>query len=41
MTTDFSSTFDGTAKALIGYHMNVHAAQRSTSRAALVRQTFR
>ncbi len=28
MTTDFSSTFDGSAKALIEYHMNVHAAQR-------------
>ena len=28
MTTDFASTFDGTAKALIGYDMNVQAAQR-------------
>jgi acetyl-CoA acyltransferase len=27
-TTDFASTFDGTCKALIGYHMNVQAAQR-------------
>ena len=28
MTTDFASTFDGTAKNLIGYDMNVQAAQR-------------
>jgi acetyl-CoA acyltransferase len=28
MTTDFASTFDGTAKSLIGYDMNVQAAQR-------------
>jgi acetyl-CoA acyltransferase len=28
MTTDFASTFDGTCKALIGYQMNVQAAQR-------------
>ncbi len=28
MTTDFKSTFDGTAKGLIGHDMNVQAAQR-------------
>jgi acetyl-CoA acyltransferase len=28
MTTDFENTFDGTAKGIIGYHMNVAAAQR-------------
>ena len=28
MTTDFASTFDGTAKNLIGYDMNVKAAQQ-------------
>jgi acetyl-CoA acyltransferase len=28
MTTDFGSTFDGSAKNLIGYDMNVQAAQR-------------
>ncbi|WP_370508983.1 lipid-transfer protein [Mycobacterium sp. SA01] len=28
MTTDFTNSFDGTCKALIGYHMNVAAAQR-------------
>ena len=28
MTTDFASTFDGTAKNLIGYDMNVQAAQQ-------------
>ena len=28
MTTDFASTFDGTCKSLIGYDMNVRAAQR-------------
>ena len=27
MTTDFENSFDGTCKALIGYHMNVAAAQ--------------
>ncbi|GFM19880.1 MULTISPECIES: lipid-transfer protein [Mycobacteriaceae] len=27
MTTDFADSFDGTCKALIGYHMNVAAAQ--------------
>src|SRR5258708_26351729 len=28
MTTDFDSTFDGSAKNLIGYHMNVKTAQK-------------
>src|ERR1700755_1191751 len=28
MTTDFADSFDGTCKGLIGYHMNVRAAQR-------------
>lgn len=28
MTTDFASTFDGTAKNIIGYDMNVQAAQK-------------
>ncbi|MCV4860728.1 lipid-transfer protein, partial [Escherichia coli] len=28
MTTDFESSFDGSAKNLIGYDMNVQAAQR-------------
>ena len=28
MTTDFADSFDGTCKGLIGYHMNVQAAQR-------------
>ncbi len=28
MTTDFANSFDGTCKGLIGYHMNVQAAQR-------------
>src|ERR1700751_1527322 len=27
MTTDFADSFDGTCKGLIGYHMNVRAAQ--------------
>jgi acetyl-CoA acetyltransferase len=27
MTTDFADSFDGTCKGLIGYHMNVQAAQ--------------
>src|SRR3984885_3682755 len=28
MTTDFASSFDGTCKGLIGYHMNVQAGQQ-------------
>ncbi|WP_205874210.1 lipid-transfer protein [Mycobacterium camsae] len=28
MTTDFENSFDGSCKSLIGYHMNVDAAQR-------------
>ncbi|GAY18266.1 lipid-transfer protein [Mycobacterium sp. shizuoka-1] len=28
MTTDFTNSFDGTCKALIGHHMNVEAARR-------------
>ena len=31
MTTDFEDSFDGTCKGLIGHHMNVQAAQRSTT----------
>jgi acetyl-CoA acyltransferase len=40
MTTDFDSTFDGTAKGLIGYHMNVAAAQRVYEQSGLGPQDF-
>src|ERR1700744_4538871 len=35
MTTDFASSFDGTCKGLIGYDMNVPAAQRASSPSGL------
>ncbi|MCV7217275.1 lipid-transfer protein [Mycobacterium crocinum] len=35
MTTDFTNTFDGTCKALIGHHMNVEAARRVYDQAGL------
>jgi acetyl-CoA acyltransferase len=40
MTTDFASTFDGTAKALIGYDMNVKAAQQVYQQAGLGPEDF-
>jgi acetyl-CoA acyltransferase len=40
MTTDFASTFDGTAKALIGYEMNVKAAQRVYDQCGLGPEDF-
>ncbi|TVY00942.1 lipid-transfer protein [Mycolicibacterium porcinum] len=35
MTTDFENSFDGTCKALIGYHMNVAAARQVYDESAL------
>jgi len=35
MTTDFADSFDGTCKALVGYHMNVKAAQRVYTQSGL------
>ncbi|ANN22237.1 lipid-transfer protein [Amycolatopsis orientalis] len=35
MTTDFASTFDGTAKNIIGYDMNVQAARQVYDQASL------
>lgn len=40
MTTDFASTFDGTAKNLIGYDMNVQAAQQVYEQSGLGPQDF-
>jgi acetyl-CoA acyltransferase len=40
MTTDFTSTFDGTAKGLIGYDMNVQAAQRVYQQSGLGPEDF-
>ncbi|WP_431955895.1 lipid-transfer protein [Nocardia lijiangensis] len=40
MTTDFASTFDGTAKNLIGYDMNVQAAQQVYRQADLGPEDF-
>ncbi|WP_036529854.1 lipid-transfer protein [Nocardia sp. CNY236] len=40
MTTDFASTFDGTAKNLIGYDMNVRAAQQVYQQAGLGPEDF-
>jgi acetyl-CoA acyltransferase len=40
MTTDFDSTFDGTAKGLIGYHMNVAAARGVYEQSGLGPQDF-
>jgi len=40
MTTDFENSFDGTCKALIGYHMNVAAAQQVYEQAGLGAEDF-
>ncbi|MFI6955515.1 lipid-transfer protein [Nocardia sp. NPDC050408] len=40
MTTDFASTFDNTAKNLIGYDMNVQAAQQVYQQAGLGPEDF-
>lgn len=40
MTTDFESTFNGTAKNLIGYDMNVQAARRVYDQSGLGPQDF-
>ncbi|GED96451.1 lipid-transfer protein [Gordonia crocea] len=40
MVTDFESTFDGSAKALIGHHMNVAAAQQVYDQSGLGPQDF-
>ena len=40
MTTDFASTFNGTCKNLIGYDMNVQAAQRVYDQSGLGPQDF-
>jgi acetyl-CoA acyltransferase len=40
MTTDFASTFDGSAKGLIGYDMNVQAAQRVYQQSGLGPEDF-
>ena len=40
MTTDFANSFDGTCKGLIGYHMNVAAAQRVYEQSGVGPQDF-
>ncbi|MFJ9370162.1 lipid-transfer protein [Nocardia sp. NPDC101769] len=40
MTTDFQSTFDGSAKNLIGYDMNVRAAEKVYAQAGLGPEDF-
>jgi acetyl-CoA acyltransferase len=40
MTTDFASTFDGSAKNIIGYDMNVEAAQKVYDQSGLGPQDF-
>ncbi|GAB2566211.1 lipid-transfer protein [Nocardia heshunensis] len=40
MTTDFGSTFDGSAKNLIGYDMNVEAARKVYAQAGLGPEDF-
>jgi acetyl-CoA acyltransferase len=40
MTTDFASTFDGSARNIIGYDMNVQAAQRVYDQSGLGPQDF-
>ncbi|RUP32230.1 MULTISPECIES: lipid-transfer protein [Mycolicibacterium] len=40
MTTDFENSFDGTCKALIGYHMNVAAAQKVYDQSGLGAEDF-
>ena len=40
MTTDFASTFDGSARNIIGYDMNVQAAQQVYDQSGLGPQDF-
>ncbi|MGW0158305.1 lipid-transfer protein [Mycobacterium sp. NPDC003323] len=40
MTTDFENSFDGSCKALIGYHMNVAAAQQVYDQSGLGPEDF-
>jgi len=40
MTTDFADSFDGSARGLIGHHMNVKAAQRVYDQSGLGPQDF-
>ncbi|MEU9689675.1 lipid-transfer protein [Amycolatopsis japonica] len=40
MTTDFASTFDGTAKNIVGYDMNVQAARQVYDQAGLGAEDF-
>ncbi|MPY85757.1 MAG: lipid-transfer protein [Actinophytocola sp.] len=40
MTTDFTSTFDGTAKNIIGYDMNVQAARKVYEQSGLGAEDF-
>ncbi|MFM9034140.1 MAG: lipid-transfer protein [Mycobacterium sp.] len=40
MTTDFASTFDGSARNIIGYEMNVQAAQKVYDQSGLGPQDF-
>jgi acetyl-CoA acyltransferase len=40
MTTDFADSFDGTAKGLIGHHMNAQAAQRVYDQSGLGPEDF-
>jgi len=40
MTTDFANSFDGSCKALIGYHMNVAAAQSVYQQSGLGPEDF-
>ncbi|NTY61092.1 lipid-transfer protein [Mycolicibacterium sphagni] len=40
MTTDFTNSFDGTCKALIGHHMNVEAARRVYDQSGLGPEDF-
>ncbi|MEX7469582.1 lipid-transfer protein [Mycobacterium adipatum] len=40
MTTDFENSFDGSCKALIGYHMNVAAAQHVYDQSGLGPEDF-
>jgi acetyl-CoA acyltransferase len=40
MTTDYASTFDGSAKNIIGYDMNVQAAQKVYDQSGLGPQDF-
>lgn len=41
MTTDFASTFDGSAANIIGYDVNVQAAQKVYDQSGLARRTSR